>query len=64
MFVGNKKKVMDTLIDECTQKNLQKVATFFMGLPLCLTLKGRGYFTNEKDGGWGHLSRLVVMWRG
>ena len=28
MFVGNKKKVVDTLIDDCTQKSLQKVATF------------------------------------
>ena len=31
MFVGNKKKVMDTLINECTQKSLQKVATFLYG---------------------------------
>ena len=34
MFVGNIKKVMDTLIDDCTQKSLQKVQLFYMGLPL------------------------------
>ena len=31
MFVRNETKVMDTLIDDCTQKKLQKVATFLYG---------------------------------
>ena len=30
MFVGNKKKVMDILIDECTQKKLAKSNNFFV----------------------------------
>ena len=30
MFVGNKKKVMDTLIDECTQKKLAKSSNLFI----------------------------------
>ena len=30
MFVGNKKKVMDTLIDEFTQKKLAKSSNFFI----------------------------------
>ena len=30
MFVGNNKKVMDTLIDECTQKKLAKSGNFFI----------------------------------
>jgi len=37
MFVGNKKKVMDILINEYTQKTLAKSSNFFyMGLPLRL----------------------------
>ena len=30
MFVGNKKKVIDTLIEECTQKKLAKCSNFFI----------------------------------
>jgi len=30
MFVGNKKKVMETLINECTQKKLAKSSNFFI----------------------------------
>ena len=34
IFVGNKKKVMDTLIDECTQKKLAKSSNFFIWVHL------------------------------
>ena len=40
MFVGNKKKVMDTLIDGCTQKNCKKYKLFYMGLPLSSLVLG------------------------
>ena len=30
MFVGYKKQVMDTLIDDCTQKKLAKSSNFFI----------------------------------
>ena len=29
MFVGNEKKVMDTMIDDCTQKKIAKSTNFF-----------------------------------
>ena len=39
MFVGNKKKVMDTLIYDCTQKMLANVATFLYMFTSQKTLK-------------------------
>ena len=37
MFIGNKKKCMDTLIDDCTQKKLAKISNFFIWIDLSLS---------------------------
>ena len=66
MFVENKKKVMDTLIGDCTQKKLAKSSNFF----IMVNLSGHSIPIPHHSKPFSHLSRQTRIlnagweWRG